>query len=182
MGEHHHGDACIDQGLPLLLIQPLLQRLLVMGAIDEHHGAGLLVGEIGCDVMARHLLLGVVRQVMPVVVEGVEPQLLEPACSQALQSLQDGAAPIHAALAHELTPCQVEKQLLELGQLAIDQIVVTLVVVAEQAAIATGFAFLISIKQLCFQRRHLPVPTPVTDLQRCFGDGLQGRGVLHQPA
>ena len=81
MREHHHGDARVDQGLPLLQIQPLLQRLLVMGAIDEHHGAGLLVGEIGCDVMARHFLLGIVRKMVPVVVERVEPKLLEPASS-----------------------------------------------------------------------------------------------------
>ena len=109
MVKDHHADAGILERLALLLIEPLLQGLVVVRAIDEHHGGGLPVGEVGGHEMAAHFLAGVIGQVMAKAEGGVEPAppgkalprlLCSPSCGSARGSMQ-GNSYIHGTSARE---------------------------------------------------------------------------------
>ena len=163
----HHTDAGILEGLTLLLIQPLLKRLVVVRTIDEHQRRRFPIGEIGGDEMAAHFLLGVIGQVMAKAEGGLEPEALQTALAEAEKALQPFAAAVAAALTYQLSAGQIEQELLELRDAAIDPIVLTLVVITEQAAIATGFAVRIGILESCPDRWQRIAQAPVTYLQRC---------------
>ena len=79
--------------------------------------------------------------------------------------------------------------MLQLGQSPINQIVIALVVVAEQAAIAAGFALLIAIDQVGLIRRWLlcrrslvVFPAPVAELQSRDAHPPHGCWILNHSA
>jgi hypothetical protein len=92
------------------------------------------------------------------------------------------AAAVGAALTHQLTTGQIQQELLELWDAAVDPVVLPLVVIAEQAAVAAGFTLRIGILQGGLDRRQWVAQAPMAHLQRCAAQLPQRCGALHQSA
>ena len=146
--KHHHVEAGGIEGRALALIQLLLQRLLVVRTVHKHQRGRFHVGEVRHHVVIGHRRLGLIRQQIAPLLQGLQPEPLQPALAHLQQLIQPLAAPRGASLGHHIGAGQIEQELLQGGEAPIDQLVVALVVVAEQAAIAAGFAVLVGVVEV----------------------------------
>ena len=144
----------------------------MVGTVHKHQTPGFAVAVVGNHVVIGHWRLGLIRQQVAPLLHRAQPKALKADLVQGQQLLHQFSPATVPALRHDIAARQIQQKLLERGQPAVYLLMVALVVVAEQAAIAAGFALSVLIHQIRFLQGQSSLPIPVAHLE-C-------RGALHQ--